>query len=1349
MIGGERPSDAITALAPRRLWTHRPGGDVRDCRGVILFADIAGFTRLTETAKRRAGTRGIEELTARLNAIFGDLVGAALDADGDILKFGGDAILVAFDAGGRDREAVKNAIRCAAAMQQAMVRHRRTTLRSLSLHLGMAHGEWCEYVAGIPGSRREHFVWGLAITRAMAAADSSRRQARIDCPADLLPRGERLHYQRVAPRLYDFSPVPIEGAAGTGIRPQTDLGLDSLWDFIPEALRTEDRSATFNAVRPAEHRRVATLFGFWKCPKSFKKHGHGACLLEDVFRCVHQAQITTDGLWARSDPSSDKQKILILFGATQSKPDDVDRALACAAELQEGFSRLRESHPSLRLGIGVTTATVFTGFVGNERRREFTAMGDGVNLAARLAAKAGAGATLVDATTKEEATRYRLRPAGVLTLKNVRKPTAVFRPDGLIDLGALESRDDVVEHPRALQRCAQLWDEGASTIRLLIQSGADARKFTAQFFTRLGLPENGRRILVFDPSHASHPLGGVRHLLDVITGGDTAFMSAHSPDSLRELLDPSGNQAARLLARLGPEGASREVARQFLQITFPSALIVLDHLETLGELDRQVIETVANGARVRWLLIEHADTKNPRDGGIGNAVTLGALPRDEFVQVLNDILAPDRPSRSLIDFLHKRSAGTVRLARAFLSHLIAQGAATRSGGSLAVWQLRDADSVKIPDGLRAHYLQHVDRLPLWEQLVLRAIALLGDSAPREAAELLCTDISRDAMSGCIAHLQTQRLIELRVTDEDVRLSVTDPTCRQAVYETMSYQLRESWHRCAAAYWRTSSQPDPGRVGEHLFRARDPLSARWLARAARRAQRFWSLDRARLFSRWAILAAQGNCDAEYAPICPPLKTDPTRKQTVLFDSLAEILRLQGLHSEAGRIHCWLARVAAQSKDRRSSCHHRLIAARMDWYAGHYEKSGRQALAVLRQSRRLRDQKLIAQSAFLLGETCRRTGRVDASLKALTEAESLLRRSNNRELHADVLNALGLVHWNCGRLDEAHVCFEQSLGMLGRHGDPSRRGQVANNLGILHEEQGDLRLAERYYGKAFTLFDRTGIRRHRAYSLGNLANLHRHAARYERARAAYEEVETELRAMGEAHAAAYTIGNLGDLARDFGDLEAARSRYEAAMQFAIKAGDEELKSECHSRLALLSLLEHHPCAIPRHLRAAHRAAATAKSREFSLHASLVAAEFCLYRSEATKALDQFEAARKQADDACLLYYQLWAAFGVAKTLAETAQYIPALRLAMRTAAIADRAGYRWWRFHSLVLAVRLARHLDKPSHSQLLTEATALRDNIEAGIGDDKIKRAFALLPVIRRLESTSSVFSLADSILRAP
>ena len=92
--------------------------------GAALFADIGGFTPLTEALERALGSQaGAEELTSIVNRIFDALVLAVDNYHGSIIVFSGDAITAWFD--GDDG---RSAAACALAMQSAMsgveTRHR-------------------------------------------------------------------------------------------------------------------------------------------------------------------------------------------------------------------------------------------------------------------------------------------------------------------------------------------------------------------------------------------------------------------------------------------------------------------------------------------------------------------------------------------------------------------------------------------------------------------------------------------------------------------------------------------------------------------------------------------------------------------------------------------------------------------------------------------------------------------------------------------------------------------------------------------------------------------------------------------------------------------------------------------------------------------------------------------------------------------------------------------------------------------------------------------------------------------------------------------------------------------------
>lgn len=1314
---------ALTALVPRRIIAAGDWSSVRPGRGVILFADIAGFTRLTENARRSDGTRGIEELTAHINDLLGSLVDAALATGGDVLKFGGDAILVAFDAAGDEQDAVARSLRAATLMRRSIARHRRGSLRSVSLHLGLANGTWSEFIAGAQGERREHFVWGKAITAAMTAADGNHRLPRIYCPARLLPEYDLEKIVRISAGVYEVDSGRGELHRCNHAIEDVDADASPLWDLLPPELRNGELIGQFDPARSAEHRRVATVFGFWKAPRQFKDPDQCVELLHEITALTHSASESAHGMWVRSDPSGDKQKLLVLFGATQSATDDVDRALHFADALKRGFESLRRPFGSLKVSIGVATATVYTGFAGNRRRREFTVMGDGVNLAARLAAKSPGFSILTDQDTLNEASLFRFKSAGILALKNVRKPTPVFQPIGTSSTESSGLDHDVVDHPNAMADCLRAWSVGQRQIHLVADSGVDARRFIGQFRDRIAIEAADTKLIEFAPADGSRPGQGIRRMLEALSIGP------HDPDALDEA------RIVRLISRSGRETTALDIIRRIGALPRTIPLLVLDHSERVTDLDWTIIRGLSLQGDSGIITVEHEAGRNHSGPDDNDAIGLGVVTCEELASILSKMLFPAIPARGLVQLLHERSQGSARVARTLLSHLIARGLATQTRGKRPVWQLPNADAIDIPNGLRAHYLQSIDRLPSEQRLVLRSIAILGDGAGPLAIASLCEELPADRIAICLDQLSRLGLVHRSEETTNARVTITDPTCRQAVYETMSHQMREALHRKAANLAIASRATDPGTIGEHLFRARDPEASRWLIKAASRARKFWSLGRARLYLRWALLSRRGIFKPEYALICPPFPNLPSAKDARLFESLADVLRLEGQYRDAGKIQHWLSRVAKSSSKPELSGHHRLMAARLDWYAGRYATSGRQASSILRLARRLKNSTLAAQAAFLLGETCRRTGRTNAGLKALLEAETLADASGDRKLLADTLNALGLLHWNCGRLTEARTCFLRALNLFAKGGDSSRRGQVANNLGILHEELGQLPQAERYYERAFKVFERTGIRRHRAYSLGNLANLHRHAARYERARAAYEEVDSELRAMGEAHAAAYTIGNLGDLARDFGDLETARVLYNATLQFAAKSGDEELRAECLARVARIHLVEGRPDLTRRLLRSAERSARLAKSREFSLNALLLGIEADLDRKPPTALLERLEKISEEAELVGLLYYKLWARYTRARLELRCGNFTVAQKLIREGALTAHRSGYTWW---ELRFAVAGSDHSFRLSlRSQCRNRAAGICREIASGIGDPAVLSRFNNLALVRAIPSSDT------------
>jgi hypothetical protein len=159
-------SSAATAYVPRLLpaWAAAESGPAhRVVDGSLLLFDITGFTPLTERLARR-GREGAEELSNLLDTVFSRLLMDAEDEGGDLLKWGGDALLLLFDGPDHGRRAARAALR----MHRALAQTGRATISigrvALRASAGVESGPVHLVLAGNPALHRDFVLLGPAAT---------------------------------------------------------------------------------------------------------------------------------------------------------------------------------------------------------------------------------------------------------------------------------------------------------------------------------------------------------------------------------------------------------------------------------------------------------------------------------------------------------------------------------------------------------------------------------------------------------------------------------------------------------------------------------------------------------------------------------------------------------------------------------------------------------------------------------------------------------------------------------------------------------------------------------------------------------------------------------------------------------------------------------------------------------------------------------------------------------------------------------------------------------------------------------------------------------------------------------
>lgn len=127
--------------------------------------------------------------------------------------------------------------------------------------------------------------------------------------------------------------------------------------------------------------------------------------------------------------------LMALFGAPTATPDDANNALNAAVAMQRRVLGINielqdEGLPEIGVGMGLHTGEVVVGYIGSERRSEYTAIGDAVNTSSRLESNARGGEILMsDATAKAARSRYKLKPRDPITVKNREQPIAIWEVD--------------------------------------------------------------------------------------------------------------------------------------------------------------------------------------------------------------------------------------------------------------------------------------------------------------------------------------------------------------------------------------------------------------------------------------------------------------------------------------------------------------------------------------------------------------------------------------------------------------------------------------------------------------------------------------------------------------------------------------------------------------------------------------------------------------------------------------------------------------------------------------------------------------------------------------------------------
>jgi ABC-type oligopeptide transport system substrate-binding subunit/class 3 adenylate cyclase len=541
---------------------------------------------------------------------------------------------------------------------------------------------------------------------------------------------------------------------------------------------------------------------------------------------------------------------LAFFGAPLTHEDDPLRAVRAGLDIQTAIAGYRLELTGLvedfQMRIGVHTGLVVVGLVGGEGRQEYLALGDAVNLAARLQTAAPPGGVLLSgATARLVEAAVELEAVGPLQLKGKAEAVQAYkalrlRPQPLSGRGLPGLVSPLVGREAELKRLQDTFvalGQGRGQI-VLVMGEAGIGKTRLVQEARLAYQERSTELPALrwlEGRSLSYGAGLAFWPVIQMLRADLGLSDADPPPRLKVALRRRLNSLfgegaeevypylAHLLGvKLEGEaaaqvqsleaGALKERLCQAVCSSFqrlaeeqPTVLVFEDlhwadasSLELIGELlsltDRTPLMALGlmrpDRTHGSWQLKVKAETDYPhRYTEIG----LDALSTQQSQELVEGILHSQDFPEKLRGFILERAEGNPFYLEEILRHLIEQGALVQEDSR---WHsLGEIDPHCLPQTLQGVLLARVDSLPEGARHTLQVASVIGRSFLFRL--LQATEEDSAGLEAHLALLQRQDLVrELRRQPEREYIFKHSLT-QDAAYSSLPLERRKEVHHRAA------------------------------------------------------------------------------------------------------------------------------------------------------------------------------------------------------------------------------------------------------------------------------------------------------------------------------------------------------------------------------------------------------------------------------------------------------------------------------------------------------------------------------------------------------------------------
>lgn len=488
--------------------------------------------------------------------------------------------------------------------------------------------------------------------------------------------------------------------------------------------------------------------------------------------------------------------VLAFFGAPLAHEDDAERGIRAAldvlASIKEYAAELRQKNQveNFQMRVGLNTGLVVVGNIGSDLHMEYLAVGDTVNLAARMQSAADADTILISENTHRLASSlFEFEDRGKISVKGKAEPIHVFRvleerKGAVRTRGIAGLNSPMVGRQREFSTLTHVIADvragRGSIIAIIGEAGLGKSRLVAEWRRASLAPAEGApagpdilwvegRCLSYASSIAHHLSTDIlRALIGVPVGSSEEETHAALRKNLETLFGAEMKDVYPFLGHLlglkleeemearvkyldGPALQAQYIAayKRFLQALAKSAplVVVCEDVHWADpssvELGSQIVPMAANSPIV-FVFVTRADKDAPgwklvaqahEVAGVGaTELYLAPLSESDSQQLVSNLLEVEALPENLRQMILAKAEGNPFFVEEVIRMLIDRGGIARDAATGKWTVTREIQNIEIPDTLQGVLTARIDRLSEDAKRVLQIASVIGRKFPVKVLE---------------------------------------------------------------------------------------------------------------------------------------------------------------------------------------------------------------------------------------------------------------------------------------------------------------------------------------------------------------------------------------------------------------------------------------------------------------------------------------------------------------------------------------------------------------------------------------------------------------------------------------